>query len=307
MPTAGVGDVVRVRCAATSANLGPGFDAFGLALGLANDVEAEVTSGGVRVRVRGEGAQQLEVDGTNLVARAASSAFARLGWRPPGLRLACDNRVPTSRGLGSSAAAIVAGAALAHALARPDEPVDHAWLVRVAGEIEGHPDNVAACVLGGLTVAWRTADGEARAVRVEPHPDLRVLVLVPAGGASTAVARALLPSSVPHADAARNAGRAGLLVAAVTERPDLLLEATDDRLHQPYRASSMPATSALVTELRARGIAAVVSGAGPSVLVLGSAGDGLDDRLVPPDGWRVLDPGIERGGVRVDRVQAARE
>ena len=299
-----LGRRARVRCPATSANLGPGFDALGLALTLHNDVEAEIVERGLELTVAGEGQHMLSGSADNLVARSAAAAFGRLGWRPPGLRLHCTNAVPPGRGLGSSAAAIVAGVSVAYALARPGDDVDRAWVLDLAAEIEGHPDNVAACVLGAASIGWRDADRRFHGARLEPHADLRATALVPEQGASTAIARALLPSTVPHADAAHAAGRAALLITAITERLDLLLAATEDRLHQPYRATSMPVTSALVRRLRAAGMAAVVSGAGPTVLVLHSArADGPGDQDLPvgdlPLGWRTVRLQIDRTGLTV--------
>jgi homoserine kinase len=296
---------IRVRCPATSANLGAGFDALGLALTVYNQVDAEVTDSGLQVSVAGEGEDVLPFHGDNLVARSAASAFGRLGWRPDGLRLQCTNGIPPSRGLGSSAAAIVAGVSVAYALANPGGEIDRDWVLEVAGGIEGHPDNVAACVLGGVTVGWRDDAGTTNGVRVEPHPHLVATVLLPEQRASTSIARALLPLTVPHVDASHAAGRAALLVAAITSRPDLLLAATEDRLHQQYRASSMPATSALVDQLRAAGLAAVVSGAGPAVLVLHVEQGGPPTDLehviggLPP-GWRALPVGIDRAGITVE-------
>ncbi|HKD98830.1 MAG TPA: homoserine kinase [Micromonosporaceae bacterium] len=278
---------VRVRVPATSANLGPGFDAFGVALGVYDLVTARVTGSGVEVRVAGEGEGELPGDGSHLVASSAMAAFDELGGRPPGLLLECRNAVPQARGLGSSSAAIVAGITVALRLA-VDGParLDGAAALRLAAGIEGHPDNVAACLLGGFTIAWQEPDG-ARAVRLEPSPAVRPVIFVPAERGLTAHARAALPATVPHADAAFGAGRAALLVHALTAEPALLHAATEDRLHQPYRAAGMPATAALVARLRAAGVAATVSGAGPSVLALLVAG------AVPPDtpGWLRLEPG----------------
>jgi homoserine kinase len=202
--------------------------------------------------------------------------------------------------LGSSSAAIVAGILAARALvvdgARrlPDVEV-----LRLASEIEGHPDNVAPCLLGGLTIAWIEEDG-ARAVRLSPSTSVQPVLLVPEEHGLTAQARAALPSSVPHRDAAFNAGRAALLVPALTEAPELLLAATEDRLHQDYRAVGMPATAALVDRLRRAGIPAVVSGAGPSVLAFrGKVGDSTDEIPVT-EGWRVLTPGVDVRGATVE-------
>jgi homoserine kinase len=268
---------VHVRVPATSANLGPGFDAFGLALARHDLVEAQVTGTDVRVDVTGEGADDLPTDGSHLVARAMAAAFAALGEKPPGLRLRCDNRIPQARGLGSSSAAIVAGILLARELTVDGSSrLSDAAALALAAEIEGHPDNVAPCLLGGFTIAYLDG-GVGRAVRLEPSPEVLPVVYVPADRGLTAQARAALPHSVPHADAAFNAGRAALLVHALTVDPELLLAATEDRLHQTYRAPGMPASAELVRTLRAKGVPAVVSGAGPTVLALTRRGAGGPD------------------------------
>jgi len=264
-----VAGTVRVRAPATSANLGPGFDSLGLALALYDDVTARVAAGGCHVTVTGEGAGELPGDETHLVVRAMHAAFDRMGARPPGLVVECVNRIPQARGLGSSSAAIVAGIQLARGLVAGPAAVrlDDAGALRLAAELEGHPDNAAPCLLGGFTIAWTDGSG-ARAVHLKPAPGVHPTLFVPDGRGLTADARAALPASVPHADAARNAGRAALLVHALTAEPELLFAATEDRLHQDYRAPGMPATAALVDALRAVGVAAVVSGAGPTVLAL---------------------------------------
>ena len=257
---------VTVVVPATSANLGSGFDSLGLALGLYDEVTVRaLDEPGLSVDVSGEGAGVLARDESHLVVRSLRTAFERFGGAPAGLAVRCANHIPQGRGLGSSAAAIVAGVLAASALSGGRRgPTD---LLGLASEIEGHPDNVAACVLGGLTVAW-TEGARAQAVRLEPSPTVEALVFVPAEGVSTDAARGLLPAAVPHGDAAHAAGRAALAVAALTAHPELLFAATEDRLHQPYRAAAMVATAGLVERLRAAGAAAVVSGAGPSVLVL---------------------------------------
>ncbi len=241
MPTNFTAGPVRVRAPATSANLGPGFDALGLALGLYDDVAAEVASGGVRVTVTGQGAGELPDDDRHLVVRAMRAAFDVLGGPPRGLSVECVNRIPQARGLGSSSAAIVAGVLLARALVVDGEHrLDDAGALRLAAEIEGHPDNVAPCLLGGFTVAW-SEPGGARAVSLPVADAVRPTVFVPAERGLTATARAALPATVPHGDAALTAGRAALLVHALTTDPALLLPATVDRLHQDYRAAGMPA------------------------------------------------------------------
>jgi homoserine kinase len=275
-----------VRVPATSANLGPGFDALGLALGLYDDVTAEVAGHGVTVTVGGEGAGELPTDEQHLVVRAMFATFDALAVaRPPGLVLTCRNRIPQARGLGSSSAAIVAGVLLGRALVGGGAgQLDQEGVLRLAARLEGHPDNVAACLLGGFTIAWAAGseDGAAaRAVRLVPDGSLRPTVFVPPQQGLTATARASLPATVPHADAAHSAGRAALLVHALATAPDRLFEATEDRLHQGYRASGAPATAALLARLRAAGVAAVVSGAGPSVLALSPVPSDFEVE----DGW----------------------
>lgn len=257
---------VRVRVPATSANLGPGFDALGLALALFDEIEARVTPSGLSVEVTGEDGDAGE---DNLVVRVMRAAFDSMpgGAQPPGLALRCLNRIPHGRGLGSSAAAIVGGVLAACALAGADPATD---VLSLAARLEGHPDNVAPALLGGLTVAWDAPEG-ARAVRLEPNDAIHPVAIIAAAPVSTQVARGMLPDMVPHRDAAFNSGRAALLVAALTARPDALLDATADRLHQDYRSKAMPATYELVTRLRAADIPAVVSGAGPSVLAFPGA------------------------------------
>jgi homoserine kinase len=284
-PTFATGPV-RVRVPATSANLGPGFDALGLALALHDELGAEVIDGELTVEVDGAGAEDVPRDESHLVVRAMRRAFAELGAEPAGLRLRCGNAIPHGRGLGSSAAAIVGGVLLARALVADGRKMmpDGAALA-LAAEIEGHPDNVAPCLLGGLTIAW-LHDGAARAVRRDVDPAVLPVVLVPPFTASTELARGLLPDTVPHADAAFSAGRAALLVAALTGTPQALFDATEDRLHQPYRASAMPDAYRLVERLRAAGQPAVLSGAGPTVLVL-ARGETEAQAAVEylPDGW----------------------
>ncbi len=263
----------RVRVPATSANLGPGFDAFGLALSLYDDVVAQVSDeAGIRVDVHGEGAQDVPRDHRHLVARSMLSAFDLMGGRPRGLDLVCANRIPHGRGLGSSAAAIVAGVLLARSLVvGGDERLPDDVALNLAAKLEGHPDNVAACLGGGMTVAWTRVGEDSSSsayLRLAPHSSVVPVVCVPSTSVATKKARALLPQEVSHVDAAWNAARAAMLVVAITSRPELLLEAMDDRLHQPYRKSAYPRSSDLVAKLRAAGIPAAISGAGPSVLVL---------------------------------------
>lgn len=290
-------EAVRVSVPATSANLGPAFDAMGLALALYDDVEVRATTGSTNVTVTGHGEGSLPTGEDHLVVRALRAGLDLVGAPQTGLVLRCHNRIPHGRGLGSSAAAVVAGLLAARGMvARPDALSDEVVLALATG-FEGHPDNAAPAVLGGATVAWLEM-GAPRAVRIPVAEDLRPAVLVPEARLATSTARAVLPPRVPHSDAAYNAGRAALLVVALGGRPDLLLPATEDRLHQAYRADVMRPTLAVMGELRAEGLPAVVSGAGPSVLVL----DGLPlatEEILARRGWHVVRPGVARAGAGV--------
>ncbi|WP_347754149.1 homoserine kinase [Agrococcus sp. ProA11] len=266
-----IGRRVRVRVPATSANLGPGFDTLGLALNVHDELEVEATASGVQVEVTGVGEAGTELsvptDETNLVARSILHVFDRVGVEAPGLRLTATNSIPHGRGMGSSGAAIVSGVLAAKGLLEGIVEIADDDVLRFATELEGHPDNVAPAIFGGLTIAWVDETGP-RHKQLAVHRGVSVLVAVPEATMSTKLARSLQPEAVPHADAVFNVSRSALLVAALTQSPELLFDATEDRLHQSYRASAMPETSALVGDLRAAGHAAVVSGAGPSVLVL---------------------------------------
>lgn len=311
---------VHVRVPATSANLGPGFDAFGLALGYYDEIEVGLAADGLSVRVEcNRDTAGVAQDEDNLVVRAVRAAFDELGHKQPGLEVRCVNRVPHGRGLGSSAAAIVGGLAAGWALASADEgrpgpagpgPLDRAALLRVAAAMEGHPDNVAAAVHGGFTVAWTDPEDGPRAARVTPAPELRPVAFVPSARQSTAASRGRLPAQLGHADAAFSAGRAGLLALAVSqpagwlaERAELLLAATEDRLHQPYRLPGAPESAELLGRLRDRGIAAVLSGSGPTVLALAVGGEQAAAAVsVPAPGFAVLPLAVDTEGVRVTFV-----
>ena len=305
---------VTVRVPATSANLGPGFDAFGIALGLYDEVTGEVVDDaagdgagdgggdrGVEVTVEGEGAGTVALDESHLVCRSLLQAFDEWGvssGAPPRVRVHCRNAVPHGRGLGSSSAAIVAGLAVARELVS-DGPSrwDDDTVFALAARIEGHPDNVAPAVYGGFTIAYGDGGG-MHAVRLDVSPDLAFVAFVPPQPLSTQVARGLLPAAVPHQDAARNAGRAGLLVAALTGHPDVLLAATEDRLHQAYRSGAMPESAGLIDRLRTLGVPAVVSGAGPTVLAIVSPSAVPEVRDHVPAGWRVLQLPVDVEGAR---------
>ena len=355
---------VRVRAPATSANLGPGFDALGLALALYDEVEARVTDGGLAIEVSGEGSETAAAGEQHLVVRAMRAAFGAMGGQPPGIALRCVNAIPHGRGLGSSSAAVCCGLLAARALAGPGGPVaaggpvlsdravspdeaasldeaaspdgtalsDEA-VFQLAATLEGHPDNVAACLAGGLTIAWSpqrvptaaaagtgtptgaaadtgTPTGAAagpRLLRIAVPATLRAVACVPSVPLATEAARQALPPAVPYADAAANAARSALLVAALTGAPQVLFEATEDFLHQPYRSGLMPATARLLAALRRAGAAAVVSGAGPAVLVLSFDGQppspGAVGSIAGKTGtpWDVIPLRIDQQGAHVQQ------
>lgn len=270
--------MVQISVPATSANLGPGFDSFGLALDLRDRYAAQILDDAtIDVDVTGEGADDVKRDKTNLVIKAMYRGFEFMDCKPKGIALRQLNVIPHGRGLGSSAAAIVGGLGLARALVLGgDQLMSDEEMLVIASEMEGHPDNVAAAIYGGATVAWTESihGVEAgRAVSIAVDPRIKAIAFVPENHLATSKARKLLPETIPHHDAVVNTSRAALLVHAIASRPDLLLAATEDHLHQEYRAEAMPKSMALVTKLRAAGVAAMISGAGPSVLVLHSADD----------------------------------
>ncbi|MGO1949430.1 MAG: homoserine kinase [Mycobacteriaceae bacterium] len=271
------GRTVTVRVPASTANLGPGFDSLGLAVGLYDVVEVEAVDSGLEITVRGEGEGEVPLDERHLVVRALRSGLREAGVTVGGLRVTCHNSIPHSRGLGSSAAAAVAGVAAASGLAGGDSAtgaLDDDTVIQLSSAFEGHPDNAAACVLGGGVVSWTNIpiDGrsapEYHAVPVPVHASVSATALIPDFHASTEAVRRVLPSDVSHQDARFNVSRAALLPVALSTRPDLLWEATRDRLHQPYRAEVLPVTTEWVNRLRNLGYPAFLSGAGPTVMVL---------------------------------------
>ena len=258
---------VAVKIPATSANLGPGFDTLGMALAHYDEYSAEPTGSKLVIEIVGEGEKDAPRDESNLVFRAIKVVYDSLGKKVPALKLVCHNNIPHGRGMGSSGAAVAGGVMLAAGLLANEVEFSEQQLLEFATELEGHPDNVAPALFGGLTVAWVDEEGPHHK-KLTTHRGLSPLVLVPSNQMSTSLARSLQPQSVPHTDAVFNVSRSALLVAALTQSPELLLAATEDRLHQNYRSSAMPETSELIASLRTKGHPAVVSGAGPSVLVL---------------------------------------
>jgi homoserine kinase len=302
-------DHVRVRVPATAANLGPGFDSMGIALAHFDTIEIRALGNqDVIVEVSGEGSGELPTGEDHLIVRAIRAALDEVGAPQVGLHLVCENRIPHGRGMGSSAAAVVAGILAVRMLIRDPTALGNTRAFKIATQFEGHPDNAAPAILGGATISWTGADGP-HATQLPLHPDVAAVVLVPQERCATKMARGVLPATVPHADAAFTAGRAALLVQALCNRPELLFEATAERLHQEYRARVMPRTWELLSALRDAGQAAVVSGAGPSVLVLGRASGGeagvkVRQRIVDAagGGWTVLEPGVAVGGAIAERL-----
>jgi homoserine kinase len=284
---------MTVRAPATVANLGPGFDCLALAVDLASEFVLD-TEDEPGVFVNGEGAAELPSDATNLVFRTIAFLARESGGTLAPFRLECSNAIPLQRGLGSSAAAVVAGLVLADRMVGTNLTPDA--LLGLAVDLEGHPDNVAACLRGGVAVAYLSGEGW-KAERLDPHPSLRPVLLIPqAERLATEDARRILPRAVPLADAAFNLPRSALMVLALTERPHLLPEALQDRLHQGYRLPLVPAARALFHDLKDEGFPVCVAGSGPSLLTFETAGRTVRD-LGPT--WRVLRPGIDRRGARI--------
>jgi homoserine kinase len=297
---------VQVQVPATSANLGPGFDCLGLALNMHDRYMAQVMDEqGVDIDVAGEGADSVPTTDKNLVIKAMYKGFDFLGGRPRGVSLRQLNVIPHGRGLGSSASAIVGGLALARALVLGgNERMSLEDMLNIANEMEGHPDNVAAAIYGSANIAWQENQRGhlvAQSLTVEVDPRISALAFVPATELSTSKARKMLPETIAHQDAVKNSINTAVLVQALQGRPDLLLSATEDYLHQSYRQEAMPQSFALMTKFRKAGVAAFISGAGPTVLVLHTGGDTEAAELAHAAGekFRMIALGISRTGVAV--------
>lgn len=287
--------VASVSVPATSANLGPGFDSIGLALDIRDSITARVVDSGVTVRITGNGAESLPKDDSHLIAKVILETAADLGSPISGLDIECTNSIPQGKGLGSSASAIVAGLVLARALTESDMTDEE--LLQRANVFEGHADNISACLLGGLTVAWWGQIDDVEAISLEVNRDIDAVIGVPNLELSTEKARGLLPAQLPYGDAVFNASRTALLVAAMISDPSLLLDATADRLHQDYRRSAYPESMAIVDALRAAGIAGIISGAGPAVLAL-TTGQGVElaMQIMQDGGFEPREVDISRTG-----------
>jgi len=286
-------DTVVVRVPATIANLGPGFDSIGLALSWHNEVRIERASEGLTISATGPDAEQIPRDENNLVARALAIVMGEL----PTTRINQIVAIPAGRGFGSSAAAVVAGLVAGRALGSTSHSNDD--LLELAVALEGHPDNVAPCLLGGVTIST-----QASTVRLDPPLSIRPLVCVSPESMPTGVARAALSEEVSRSDAVANIGRAALLVAAFAQgRSEVLMDATEDRLHQSSRFALMPESGELVRMLREKGIAAFLAGAGPSVAALvdeaDAAGAETVARAAAFEGWEVRLESIDPSGARV--------
>jgi homoserine kinase len=301
--------MAQVSVPASSANIGPGFDSFAIALEMRDRYAAQILDDeSFDVDVTGEGADQVKKDAKNLIIKSMMRGFEHMGGKPRGIALRALNVIPHGRGLGSSASAIVGGLALARSLVLTGEQyMSDEDLITLATELEGHPDNVAAAFYGGATIAWLeskinsegVSSNVGRAVSLKVDDRIKALLLVPENQLSTAKARKLLPESISHQDAVLNSSRTALLVHALAERPDLLFTATEDLLHQKYREEAMPKSIALVEKLRGAGLAAVVSGAGPSVMVLYSgAEDEIDQIQSISPGFNAMKLAIAKTGVQ---------
>jgi homoserine kinase len=267
---------MQVQVPASSANLGPGFDSFGLALAMHDRYVAQVLDDVVLdIDVTGEGADEVPRTDKNLLVKAMYKGFDYLGGRPKGLAIRALNVNPHGRGLGSSASAIIGGLVLARSLVlNGEDKMTDQVLLSLATDMEGHPDNVSASLYGGATISWfETVKGHAQAhsIQLSVDPRIQAIAYIPSKALATSKARKLLPESIPFADAVRNTSNAAIMSHALTQRPELLFTATEDFLHQSYRAEAMPESIALMNKLRGAGLAAFISGAGPTVLVLHTA------------------------------------
>ena len=289
---------IQVQVPATSANLGPGFDSFGLAFGMYDRYVAQILDeGGLDIDVTGEGSDEVPRTDKNLLVKAINKGFDYLGGRPKGLAVRALNVIPHGRGLGSSASAIVGGLVLARSLVLTGtDKMSDEVLLNLATEMEGHPDNVAAALFGGATIAWQDlvkGKSVAHALHLPVDPRIKVMAFIPASPLATSKARKMLPESIPFADAQRNTSNAAIMTQALTIRPDLLFTATEDFLHQSYRQEAMPSSFALMTKLRAAGIAAFISGAGPTVLALHTEGDDETTQLARAGGAKFEGKSLE--------------
>ena len=289
----------RVKVPATSANLGPGFDVMGLCLSLYDELSVEVIDGPDEAKVIGEGEKDLPVDSNHLVIKSIRHTLNYVGASASGLKLTSHNRIPHARGLGSSPAAIVAGISLARELVGSDK-LSKQEMIDLAGKIEGHPDNIAPCILGGATIAWSDQHGH-KAVRLNVNSELVPIIAIPDYQLATKQARSVLPQQVSREESVFNISRTALLVHSLTQDLSLLFQATEDRLHQFQRSEVMPKSWHLLSELRRNEFPAVVSGAGPAILILATSesADAVVNAVnkIDPE-FKVFALTVDQGGVR---------
>ncbi len=299
---------MRVVVPASSANLGPAFDCGGLALDVCDEYVAMVSDdAGVLIEVSGEGAGDVPLDATHLVARSMALAFAAMDAQPPGFVLRCANAIPHGRGMGSSAAAIIGGLVLGRAMVIDGPAVlTDDDLLQLALRMESHPDNIAAALYGGLNFSWLAETGSAGTVKLDVHPEVVPVLAIPGDAVPTSKARTALPAQVDFADASFNIARAALLVHALTRDPGHLLEATRDRMHQEARRTMYSASLELVERLRAESIPAVISGAGPTVLALPRPQDAKRIHALADPTWRVVQCAVAHAGAREVPVDPTR-
>ena len=295
----------KVSVPASSANLGPGFDSLCLALEIRDEYVAQILDGdGADIDVIGEGAEDIARDAKNLVYKSMMFGFKFMGKTPKGIAIRAKNSIPQGRGMGSSASAIVGGLSLARALVvGGDQYMTNDDLIALGTELEGHPDNVAAALLGGATIAWMEnllGKEFGKAITIPVAAEIKAVVFLPENHLATSKARKFLPDTVPYRDAVVNSSISALLVHALSHRPDLLFAATEDHLHQEYRGVAMPKSLELVKKLRAAGIAATISGAGPSVLVLHTNNDQelADIVSMAPDTFKPLVLEVSQSGAK---------
>ncbi len=293
-----VKDTARVKVPASSGNLGPGFDSMGMAHDVWDEVSATLTTGTSRVVILGEGNNTLPKDETHLIVKTMHETFERLGAPTPGIELVCRNNIPHGKGMGSSAAALTAAVMLVRELLGAPDAFTKEEVLNIVAGYEGHPDNAAPAIYGGATVSWR--EGERyKTAQLTVSAQVKTSLLVPEEVLLTTTARAALPEMVPLVDAAFNASRSALMVHALAHEPELLFAATQDRLHQHYRAESMMHTTNVLEALREAGWPAVVSGAGPSILVFAEIEPAMAN-ILAQQGFRTVDSKQVRGAHAVD-------
>ena len=259
--------MIDLKVPATTANLGPGFDTLGMGLDFYNEIQVKEIDSGLQIEIEGEGSNQLSTTEDNLIYQAMDELFTRVGYKPQGIYIKAINKIPLSRGLGSSAAAIVGG------LLAANELVGHKFsiseLVTLATEIEGHPDNVSPALLGGVVVSNCKSDSQDVIYEKIAAPRLKIVVCIPDYELSTAKARAVLPKQIDFDDVVFNVSHMGMLLTGLLKQDyEIIKEGLRDRLHQPYREKLLPGFKKIRTELKSKALGIVLSGSGPTVIAL---------------------------------------